>query len=56
MNLIEAIKIAERKLDWEANGTNYKFEELNSSLIIQALILLIENARLSLNEEGWIGK
>ena len=56
MNLIEAIEIVERKIDRKTNGTDYEFEELNSSLIIQALILLIENARLSLNEEGWIEK
>lgn len=57
MSPTKAIEVAKNQIRWQQSGVPVPFEELNSKLLKEALICLVDIAEKELSEDAaWAGK
>jgi len=57
MTTDKAIAVAKNQIRWQQTGVPVPFEELNSKLLKDALICLVDIAEKELSEDAaWVGK
>ena len=56
MNLETAIEICERHNDWITAGKVFTYQELNTTMLKEAIQVLVNNAKQDLEEDGWQSK
>jgi len=53
----KAVEVAKNQIRWQQTGVPVPFEELNSKLLKEALICLVDIAEKELSEDAaWVGK
>jgi len=57
MSPTRAIEVAKNQIKWQHRGVPVPFEELNSKLLMEALICLVDIAEKELSEDAaWVSK